>query len=293
MPKIISGIKEIDGFSNKQPKLPDSGGKILRTKSSGIMRGVGGPAPAQDQGGGSYTASAVHFDGASSLHIASLTASGDDTGFFSASVWYKLTSSPSDQIFTVDPENFYTSYGYAPGDADPVTAKQFVLFLNDATGSTTGLNGNTSYVPISTWHNILVSAKTDFSSGNKIIQMFTDDISDLAAFADNASSFTMTFNGKSFWFNDDGGDHFVTGDFADIWIAPGQFIDFSVEANRRKFIDANGKPVDLGGDGSTPTGTAPAIFFSGDATTFATNGGTGGAFTLVGSLTDASTSPSD
>jgi len=67
----------------------------------------------------------------------------------------------------------------------------------------------------------------------------------------------------------------------------------SIEANRRKFIDAIGKPVFLGSDGSLPTGVAPAMFFSGDSTAFATNRGTGGPFTLTGSLTNASTSPSD
>jgi hypothetical protein len=60
-----------------------------------------------------------------------------------------------------------------------------------------------------------------------------------------------------------------------------------------KFFSAAGKPVALGADGSTPTGTAPRIFFSGDNSSFATNKGTGGSFTLTGSLTNASTSPSD
>jgi hypothetical protein len=55
----------------------------------------------------------------------------------------------------------------------------------------------------------------------------------------------------------------------------------------------NGKPVNLGTNGQTPTGTIPAMFFSGDASGFPTNQGTGGAFTLTGSLTNASTSPSD
>jgi len=56
---------------------------------------------------------------------------------------------------------------------------------------------------------------------------------------------------------------------------------------------ATGKPVDLGPNGSTPTGSAPSLFFSGNATSFATNQGTGGAFTLTSALTNATTSPSD
>jgi len=72
-----------------------------------------------------------------------------------------------------------------------------------------------------------------------------------------------------------------------------EFVDLSIEANRRKFIDAIGKPVDLGVDGSTPTGTAPLIFLSGTTIDWHTNKGSGGGFTEVGALTTATTSPSD
>lgn len=80
---------------------------------------------------------------------------------------------------------------------------------------------------------------------------------------------------------------------ADLWIAPGVYIDFTVEANRRKFIDASGKPVYLGSDGSGPIGTAPLIFLSGPTADWHTNKGTGGGFTENGALTDAASSPSD
>jgi hypothetical protein len=78
---------------------------------------------------------------------------------------------------------------------------------------------------------------------------------------------------------------------ADLWIAPGiSLLDGSGDiplATRRKFIDALGKPVFLGANGELATGTAPAVFLSGDASTFATNLGTGGAFATTGTLTDA------
>jgi hypothetical protein len=81
-------------------------------------------------------------------------------------------------------------------------------------------------------------------------------------------------------------------DVAELYIAFDQWLDLTDPTNVAKFIAA-GKPVSLGADGSTPTGTAPTIFMSGGAAGFAANRGTGGAFTLSsGSLTDAS-SPSD
>lgn len=59
-----------------------------------------------------------------------------------------------------------------------------------------------------------------------------------------------------------------------------EFLDFSIEANRRKFISAAGKPVLLGSDGSGPTGTA-AIIYAPDGNAVV-NQGTGGNFTKNG-----------
>ena len=66
-----------------------------------------------------------------------------------------------------------------------------------------------------------------------------------------------------------------------------------MEANRRKFIDVDGKPVDLGSDGSTPTGTVPLMFFSGPTDDWHINKGSVGGFTETGAFTDAPYSPSD
>jgi hypothetical protein len=69
------------------------------------------------------------------------------------------------------------------------------------------------------------------------------------------------------------------------------------ELTRRKFISAAGKPVLLGADGSIPTGQAPAIFLHLDkgehSSGFAINRGVGGTLALGGTLTGASSSPSD
>lgn len=84
----------------------------------------------------------------------------------------------------------------------------------------------------------------------------------------------------------------MNGDMADVY-ATNEFLDIGVEANRRKFIDGIGKPVDLGSDGSIPTGTAPLMFFSGPTDTWHTNDGSGEGFTETGALTDGASSPSD
>ena len=88
------------------------------------------------------------------------------------------------------------------------------------------------------------------------------------------------------------GSTLFDGDLADLYFT-NEYLDISVEANRREFIDASGKPVDLGVTGTNPTGSQPLLFFSGDTSSWHTNKGSGGGMTEVGALTDAATSPSD
>jgi hypothetical protein len=86
----------------------------------------------------------------------------------------------------------------------------------------------------------------------------------------------------------------LDAEVAELYLNTKEFLDLSIEANRRKFISAAGKPADdLGASGEGPTGTNPTVFLSGDTVTWHTNKGSGGGFTEVGALTDASSSPSD
>jgi hypothetical protein len=64
-----------------------------------------------------------------------------------------------------------------------------------------------------------------------------------------------------------------------------EYIDFSVEANRLKFFDAFNYPVDIGEDGSTPTGNQPLIYLNNEFET-GVNYGSGGDFTPTNTPTD-------
>lgn len=81
---------------------------------------------------------------------------------------------------------------------------------------------------------------------------------------------------------------------ADFYFWPGVYLDFSVEANRRLFINASGKPVHP----ITPRAALgdPAILLHGYGTLpqdWHRNAGTGGGFTVTGALTVGASSPSD
>lgn len=89
----------------------------------------------------------------------------------------------------------------------------------------------------------------------------------------------------------------TNGCLAEMYFAPGQYMDFSNVFYRRKFISSSGKPVHLGTNGALPNGTAPLVYLhldDGEAVAnFATNRGTGGNFTITGTLDTGSSSPSD
>lgn len=149
-----------------------------------------------------------------------------------------------------------------------------------------------TYTASTVWRHYLAS--WDVNAG--VEHQFVNDVSDESVTTRNNVTIDYTLTN---WFvgADVGANRKFDGALAELYFAPGQYLDFSAEANRRKFITATGVPADLGADGSTPTGSAPIVYqriAKGAAvTTFATNNGGGGNFTITGTFDRASTSPSD
>jgi hypothetical protein len=83
----------------------------------------------------------------------------------------------------------------------------------------------------------------------------------------------------------------LNGCLSEVYVNYAEFLDFSVEANRRLFVTSDLKAVNLGSDGSTPTGTAPIIYLPNPFGTFEENEGTGGDYTVTGSLTACADAP--
>lgn len=245
--------------------------------------------PVGEGGGSAYTASAVHFDGANSS-LSNASVSCTDGPDFSLSFWYKAGASADKIVFVSDPNNFETHFVFGEGD--------FLIQVADGTGDGIKFGIIPNSLPaINLWHHVLFSVETNHPAGEKIAALYVDDIAVPFSVNDLDPSFVTAINGEEFILGTPvGHGDGLTGDVADFWLATGQSLLTGADiaqATRRKFISAAGKPVYLGADGSTPTGVAPPIFLSGNGTDFRTNRGTGGAFTLTGTLTNASTSPSD
>lgn len=243
--------------------------------------------------GGSYaaalkTVNAVDFDGTNDYMTrgAGLTGAADSSrGIFSC--WLRLDGGDgADMMLFADAAvNCYLRRH---------DTNKFDCALTDPTGAkTVTIASVASHVASATWKNILMSWDVNFSDGNKLIHQYINDVSDKSV-TDGVAAFSVDYTATNWGIGAyTSGTQKLNGCLAEVYLAFGQYLDFSVTANRRKFLSATIKPVQLGSDGSAPTGVAPIVYLQGNAAGFGTNSGSGGNFTITGTLDTASTSPSD
>jgi hypothetical protein len=142
---------------------------------------------------------------------------------------------------------------------------------------------NAHYIPLpnSQWH-VLISVNTDL----QIVQLYVNDVPYQPVSGGWIGSGQMPGEaGPGVATALDVGSFSVYPAVADIWeMATPGWVDLTVVANRRKFINADLSPVDLGANGQTPMGTPPNFFLtaaSGVPTDIAINKGTsGGVFNI-------------
>ncbi len=227
---------------------------------------------------GPYAANGVNFDGSNDYLTRGADLTGSvDSKLFSGSFWIKRGSISFWQwVYRVD--------GVRTGITTAFGSKYSIIGRN-VSGDTI-LHFQTSALD-SEWHHIMWSVDlADFDKRH----LYVDDVSDLTV--DTAINQLIDFTrvNHAIGAQPDGTEK-LTACLADVWIAPDQYIDLSVTANRRKFIDASGNPVDLGSNGAVPTGIIPRMFFSGATAGWETNLGGGGGFTKIGALTDCASDP--
>lgn len=249
------------------------------------------------QGGGTaavaYTANAVDFGGAGSddsMRVTTTPTGLTDGKAFTISFWHRLDGSDgSIQRYTTfaSSSSNRLNVSKTTGNALNLTGQ------NSAGTSILSATGTTTLVAGSAWRHIICSidlANTanracyiDDSAESVTWTTYTDDTLDM----DIATTPRYTIMGS----NGATPANLVDGCIAEFWFDD-VFIDLSVEATRRKFRSAAGKPVNLGADGSVPTGSQPVLYFKTASPNFETNSGSGGNFTENGAIDACSNSPS-
>ncbi|MBL4888465.1 MAG: hypothetical protein JKX97_00415, partial [Candidatus Lindowbacteria bacterium] len=143
-----------------------------------------------------------------------------------------------------------------------------------------------------TWYAIQISG--DLSSGSPVFHWFVDDSQVTFTGTETLTGSTdvgwAVAEKMGLMCESNGGGDF-DGSLANLYINSAEFVDISVAGNRLKFSNTDTTQVDMGSDGSTPTGTSPLFFFDGALAGWSTNKGTGPSGTDDGTLISASSLP--
>lgn len=210
------------------------------------------------------------------------------------------------RFFTTLQQTYFASEGnYQVVTRGPVSSLNTAnIFLLDDFAGYIAANGSQSILP-NMWNMYALSCNiSDIIS--PVLQSLLNNTLDPSVLLDNeltSNKFKLgPYANWSIGAGESGADK-MGGDIAMFYLNySNTFFDLSIEANRRKIITADGKPVNPGIDGSLVTGTAPQVFMvqnfgDSDPNNFAINYGNGGTtppiFFMNGSPTIAPSSPSD
>lgn len=223
-------------------------------------------------GGGEWTGyHAAQYDGSVPNRIkidSGLTGASDGTTGL-CSVWVKFDDDGTASDILFNPGGDFALSRNSDGAGGNHIALFFwtgVAFTNSATAFTTA----------SGWHHILIAWDSGTTANNKI---YVDGADETPATLTKRNAVTIDYTLASWYVASKATAKFR---MSELWFAPNQWLDISTSGNRLKFRSVGGKPVDLGATGTTPTGSAPLIYFRGDYTAPNVNSGTGGNFDVTG-----------
>jgi hypothetical protein len=212
-------------------------------------------------------------------------------GIVTGSFWFQTTG----RFGSV--RNIFTIYSAANARFAIMLNTSNVLQITGYNSSATkilDISGSTA-ITDSKWHHAAFSlnlAASQVASSNPAI--YLDEVAETLTVTtftnDNIDFAPTTTPQSSIGWDQPAAPPFV-GALVNFWLNP-TFVDLSVTANRRYFIDATKMPVNMGTTGSGgPTGAAPLIYLSANGATWRTNQGTGGGFTNGGTSTAAAYGP--
>lgn len=276
-PRDFTNKLYLDMLIEHVPSLYQSGalypfeGVAVRPYQADLVVNV--PAPA-------FTARGANFNGSTWYGSTSVSVPAGASGM--ASCWLRQTTTwaAGVRIFTITVGTTAVFEIYS-GSAGRMTTR-----VNNDTGTDTislfAAAGSTQFVA-DRWYHFAVTWTA--TSAKIYVDGVLQTTLSYASLDANGNTLTRFILGAS----NTGGSSAWTGDIGHLWISPTQMLDLSVSANMLKFL--NGKnPVDLGGSGQTPTGTAPEWYYDGTGAAWS-NKGTAGDVTLYGTLSASSDAP--
>lgn len=232
-----------------------------------------------------FTYSATSFSNASTYLSRTVDWTTDaDSTFFLMSLWFKRGTTGATQTVWVHTDNsIYIFHLYFDTDN-----KLYLEMFN--LGGLIWNSANT-ITDTTTWHHIAISL--DASTNSKTV--YIDGVSDstVGNLTNVNVQWTSAINQNGFCTDDTLGTQLFNASICEPYLCNTHtsYYDLSIAANLQKFRSVAGKPVNLGANGSTPTGTIPLIYMHGDYTTFNINNAGKGDWTTSGTLAAASDKP--
>lgn len=226
------------------------------------MLGFGGGSAKDNTG-------AVNFDGNTWLSRGADLTSVPSTNYWTYSFWYKFDSTTDTTVYenSIEKVVFFNTYVWQIESKSPDTVN-------------IGYEGLDT--DVTNWHHTCGMVNTGSANDSHYYRDDTEITAGSRAGNYDGSNYDLS-SSNHFLFKSGGPGadaRQFEGSIYEFWMDWGQNIDLTNTTTRRKFISADLKPVALGANGETPTGTSPEIYMTGGAASFATNLGTGGAFTV-------------
>lgn len=237
-----------------------------------------------------YKTTAVTFDGINDYMLRGSDLTGDVDGKKGIiSLWIKLEANLTTLPYYLIQSNggFFALY------IDDTTKKIQFSALNSSSTVLINVASSSAYSTSDGWLHILIS----WDLNTPVIYLYVNNSNRLATTTLTAGTIDYTRTNYSIGAGITGSSK-MNADAAEWYVNFADALDLSSSSNRAKFINQSSlKPVNLGADGSLPTGTVPIIYqrcaVGAAASSFANNSGSGGNFSITGALTTAATSPSD
>lgn len=138
------------------------------------------------------------------------------------------------------------------------TGQLRIRFANQFATQVTDLESDDPLVP-GTYYNLLVA----WNSGQSTTRVYLNDVNVPRSGTDTNGGGDWDLTNRWYFFQSRNDSNPIASPrIADLWVA-NNYLDFNNQNERRKFINADLTPTDLGVDGTNP-GVTPRIFFGSD-----------------------------
>jgi ferredoxin len=244
---------------------------LLRSRADMVF-----PGPIMRTVGAPYVASNADFDGsADSMRLTSSGPTGlADSKLFTFSCWVRFDGGDgvAQALWT-----WANSLGTTRCQLFKQATNTLRVFARNSAGSTIlDLTTTNTWTASANWLHVYVCIDTASSANCKI---YVDGGLESHSGSPTDDTISWVSTSARYTIGGDGGapGALLNGALAELWWNDSYLDDTT------KFA-SGGCPISLGSDGSTPTGSAPVFYLKGSGNGFNVNSGTGGNFTVTGSL---------